>query len=128
MTVRQHGVLCFWKGVIMQRFLLDDDTYKELFVLTKSEYEAIDADYRSHASFDKSIRTAFLPGYGTTLFFENRHFLVIDEKEPVREYEVWRYQKIIGHCQITKRAADKANRASNCAFYLEPVKKRRRAE
>ena len=62
----------------MQRFLLDNDTYKELFVLTKSEYEAIDADYRSHASFDKNIRTAFLPDYGTTLFFEDLHFLVID--------------------------------------------------
>ena len=108
--------------------MLNDSTYKELFVLTKSEYEAIDADYRSHASFDKSIRTAFLPGYGTTLFFENEHFLVISEKEPVREYEIWRFQKIIGHCQITKRAADKANKSNYAQFYFKPVKNGRNAE
>lgn len=112
----------------MQKYLLDDDTYKELFVLTKSEYEAIGADYRSHASFDKSIRTAFLPGYGTILFYENQHFLVINEKEPVREYEIWRCLKVIGHCKITKRAADKANRANNAQFYFKAVQNRRRAE
>lgn len=97
---------------------LNDDIYKELHILTKSEYDQIDPDYRGRTKFDWNIKTAFLPGYGTTLFYENRHFIIINEKEPVRTYAIWRNRKVIGYCEITWKAAEKANRASNAEFYF----------
>lgn len=107
----------------MTTVLLDDGIYKELFILTKSEYDAIDEDYKAPSIFNRSVKTTFLPGHGTVLFFENRHFLIISEKEPVRKYAVWRNHKIIGYCDITRRAAEKANKANNAVFYFEPAAK-----
>lgn len=107
----------------MRTVTLNDDIYKELHILTKSEYDQINPDYRGRAKFDWNIKTAFLPGYGTKLFYENRHFLVINEKEPVRTYAIWRNRKVIGYCEITWKAAEKANGASNAEFYFsdDPV-------
>ena len=107
----------------MQKIILDNDAYQELFVLTETEYLSIPKDYRGFASFDKRIRVSFLPGFGTTLFYENKHFLVINENEPIKDYEIWRYRRIIGHCQIPARVANKANAASNAEFYFKLAKK-----
>lgn len=102
---------------------LEDDIFKKLHILKKSEYEKIGEDFKGTAIFDRSIKTAFLPGYGTTLFFENKHFIIINDREPVRKFAIWRNHKVIGYCEITKRAADKANGASNAEFYFgfDPV-------
>ena len=97
---------------------LNDETFKELHILKKSEYDAIRDDYKGPSVFDKSIRTAFLPGYGTTLFFENRHFIIINDREPVKKYAIWRNHKVIGYCEITKKARQKNNGASNAEFYI----------
>lgn len=35
--------------------------------------------YMSKSLHDPSIYCGFLPGYGTTLFFENKHFVVVDD-------------------------------------------------
>lgn len=95
---------------------LNDDTYTELHILKESEWNEL--MYKDVSIFDKSIKTAFLSGYGTTLFFENRHFIIINDKKPLKKYAIWRNHKVIGYCEITKEAADKANKATNAEFYF----------
>lgn len=102
----------------MKTIKLNDETYKELHILTKEEYNHIGKDYKGKSVYDASIKTAFLPGYGTTLFFENRHFIIINDKEPLKKYAIWRNHKVIGHCEITIKAAEKANKANNAEFYF----------
>ena len=92
----------------------------------KKEWEEIPNDYKTDyivdytkkEIIDKTIKSAFLPGYGTTLFFENRHFLIVDDKKPLKKYAIWRNHEVIGYCEIDKAAADKANKANNAYFYL----------
>ena len=109
----------------MTTIKLSDELYKELHILKKSEYDAIGDDYKGHSIFDKSIKTAFLPGYGTTLFFENRHFIIINDREPVKKFAIWRNHKVIGYCEITEKARQKNNGATNAEFYIgyDPVTK-----
>lgn len=102
----------------MTTIKLNDEIFKELHILKKSEYEAIGKDYRGTSISDKSIKTAFLPGYGTTLFFENKHFIIIDDKEPLERFAIWRNHKVIGYCEITESARQKNNGASNAEFYI----------
>ena len=91
----------------MTTIKLNDDIFKELHILKKSEYDKIGRDYKGTAIFDKNIKTAFLPGYGTTLFFENKHFLIINDWEPVKKFAIWRNHKVIGYCEITEKARQK---------------------
>ncbi len=100
----------------MITFNLNDEVYNELHIIKRSEWAK--NQYTGKASFDSSIKTAFLPGYGTTLFFENRHFLIVADNAPVKHYAIWRNHKIIGHCDITTAAAEKANKANNAEFYF----------
>ena len=95
---------------------LNDDTYTELHILKESEWNEL--MYKDVSIFDKSIKTAFLPGYGTTLFFENKHFIIIDDKKLLKKYAIWRNHKVIGYCEINKEAADKANKSTNAVFYF----------
>ena len=109
----------------MTTIKLNDEIFKELHILKKSEYDKIDNDYKGTSIFDKSIKIAFLPGYGTTLFFENKHFIIINDREPVKKFAIWRKHKVIGYCEITERARQKNNGATNAEFYIgyDPVTK-----
>lgn len=100
----------------MTTIKLNDKIYKELHIVKKSEWAK--KQYTGTDCFDKSIKTAFLPGYGTTLFFENRHFLIVSDNAPTRQYEIWRDHNVIGYCDITHDAAEKANKATNAEFYF----------
>lgn len=102
----------------MQKIKLNDEIYEDFYILTKSEYEAIGSDYRGQSIRDNSIKCAFLPGCGTVLYFENIHFLIIADREPVEKFAIWRNHKVIGYCEITKKAAEKANAANNAVFYF----------
>ena len=79
----------------MTTIKLNDEIFKELHILKKSEWDKIGNDYKGTSIFDKSIKTAFLPGYGTTLFFENKHFIIINDREPVKKFAIWRNHKVI---------------------------------
>ena len=109
----------------MRTIKLNDEIYKELHILKKSEWDKIGSDYKTTASFDKRIKAAFLPGYGTTLFFENKNFIIINDREPVKKFAIWRNHKVIGYCEITEKARQKNNGASNAEFYIgyDPVTK-----
>lgn len=109
----------------MTTIKLNDEIFKKLHILKKSEYEAIGNDYRGASISDKSIKTAFLPGYGTTLFFENKHFIIINDREPTQKFAICRNHKVIGYCEITEKARQKNNGASNAEFYIgfDPVTK-----
>ena len=100
----------------MQTIKLNDEIYKDFHILTESEYNAL--GYTGQSIRDKSIKCAFLPGCGTVLYFENIHFLIIPDREPVQKFAIWRNHKVIGYCEITKKAAEKANAANNAAFYF----------
>lgn len=102
----------------MTTIKLNDETFKELHIIKRSEWNKIDGDYKSTAIFDKRIRCAFLPGYGTTLFYENSHFIIISDLEPVKKFAIWRNHKVIGYCEITERARQRNNCASNAEFYI----------
>ena len=102
----------------MKKIQLSDESKSILHILTREEWAKIDSDYKSTAIYDKKIKCAFLPGYGTTLFFENRHFLIIDDKKPLKKYAIWRNHEVIGYCEINKATADKANKANNAYFYF----------
>lgn len=104
---------------------LNDEIFTELHILKKSEFDRIGSDYKGTAMFDRKIKTAFLPGYGTTLFFENKHFIIIGDREPVKKFAIWRNHKVIGYCEITEEARQKNNGASNAEFYIgyDPVTK-----
>lgn len=98
------------------------------YILDRSEYEAIPSDYKTDfivdykkpldQAIDYSIRSAFLPGLGAVLYVENRHFLVIDKKQPIKKFAIWRNHKVVGYCNITQEAADKANKANNAFYYF----------
>lgn len=98
------------------------------YILDRSEYEAIPSDYKTNyivdyskpldQVFDYSIKSAFLPGLGAVLYVENRHFLVIDKKQPIKKFAIWRNHKVVGYCNITQEAADKANKANNAFYYF----------
>ena len=109
----------------MTTIKLNDEIFKELHILKKSEWDKIGSDYKSTAIFDKRIKTAFLPGYGTTLFFENKHFIIINDREPVKKFAIWRNHKVIGYCEITEKARQRNNGANNAEFYIgyDPVTK-----
>lgn len=100
----------------MQTIKLNDEVYKEFHILKKSEWRS--GDYTGYSINDNTIKCGFLPGYGTTLFFENVHFLIIDDKKPAETFAIWRNHKVIGYCNITREAADKANGANNAVFYF----------
>ena len=102
----------------MTTIKLNDEIFDKLFILKKSEWDAIDDDYKSKSIYDESVKMAFLPGYGTTLFFENKHFLIIDDREPVEKFAIWRNHKVVGYCEITEKARQKNNGANNAIFYI----------
>lgn len=102
----------------MTTIKLNDEIYKELHILKKSEWDKIGSDYKTTALFDKHIKAAFLLGYGTTLFFENKHFIIINDNEETKKFAIWRNHKVIGYCEITEKARQKNNGASNAAFYI----------
>lgn len=95
---------------------LNDGIYKELHIFKKSDWAKM--GYTDVSINDKTIKTAFLPGYGTTLFFENMHFLIIPDNAATKTFAIWRNHKVIGYCDITKEVADKANKANNAIFYF----------
>lgn len=103
----------------MQVIKLNDEIYSDFFVLTESEYNAIGNDYKGRKLLDNSVRCAFLPGRGTILYFENIHFLIIEDHAPVRDFAIFRDHRVIGHCNITHKAADMANMANNAVFHFE---------
>ena len=102
----------------MEKIKLNNDKYKELCIVKKSEYDKIDNDYKGVALFDKSIKCAMLPCDGCVLSFENVHFIIINDNEPTKKFAIWRDHKVIGYCNITSKAAKKANCASNAEFYF----------
>lgn len=102
----------------METIKLNDDIYTEFHILKRSEWDAIGKDYKGNSIYDSSVKMAFLPGYGTTLFFENKHFLIIDDREPVEKFAIWRNHKVIGYCEITEKARQKNNGANNAVFYI----------
>ena len=102
----------------MTTIKLNDEIFTELHILKKSEWDAIEKDYKGTSIYDKSVKMAFLPGYGTTLFFENKHFIIINDQEPVEKFAIWRNHKVIGYCEITEKARQKNNGANNAEFYI----------
>lgn len=100
----------------MTTIQLNDEIYKELYIVKKSEWAK--NQYTNTAMFDRSIKTAFLPGHGTTLYFENRHFLIVADNAPTKRYAIWHNHKVIGYCDIPKEVAEKANGANNAEFYF----------
>lgn len=102
----------------MEEIKLSHEIYKSLYILTKEEFSKIGKDYKCKAVFDPKVNAAFLPGKGTILFYENKHFLIIDDKKPQKNYAIWNNHNIIGYCTLNKEAAEKANRASNAIFYF----------
>lgn len=108
----------------MTTIKLNDEIFKELHILKKSEWDIIDNDYKSTFD-DKHVRSAFLPGYGTTLFYEHKHFIIINDREPVKKFAIWRNHKVIGYCELTENARQKNNGASNAVFYIgfDPITK-----
>lgn len=102
---------------------LDDPVFKELKILKRSEFLAIPENYRGRALFDKKIQTAMLPGEGTTLSFENVHFIVVGDNQRLHKFEIWREHRLIGECELTDYAAKKANCASNAAFCFRRIGK-----
>ena len=110
----------------MKKIQLSDENKSILNILTKEEWEEIPNDYKTDyivdytkkEIIDKTIKSAFLPGYGTTLFFENRHFLIIDDKKPLKKYAIWRNHKVIGYCDLDEKTAKKANKANNSVFWF----------
>lgn len=102
----------------MQTIKLNDEIYKDFHILTESEYKAIDTDFKGYTLHNSSVKCAFLPGCGTVLYFENIHFLIISDREPVKKFTIWRNHKVVGYCNITKKAAEKANAASNAVFFF----------
>lgn len=96
---------------------LSDDVYKKLHIIKRSEWAK--NQYTGRSISDNSVRTAFLPGYGSTLFFENLHFLVVGDNVPTKRYAIWHGQKVIGHCEIPQSVADRANKAANAVFRFE---------
>lgn len=102
----------------MQTIKLNDEIYKDFHILTESEFDRIGSDFKGESLRDKGVKCAFLPGCGTVLHFENIHFLIISEREPVERFAIWRNHKVIGYCEITKKAANKANAAKNAVFYF----------
>ena len=110
----------------MKKIQLSDENKSILHILTKKEWEEIPNDYKTDYIVDytkkeitdKTIKSAFLPGYGTTLFFENRHFLIVDDKKPLKKYAIWRNHKVIGYCDLDEKTAQKANKANNSVFWF----------
>lgn len=100
----------------MVAVILDDPVYKTLFIIKKSEWEKL--QHVNLSSVNGIEKGVYLPGYGTTLFQENLHFLIIDDQEPVKTYAIWRNRKVIGYCDITENTADKANRSVHLAYYF----------
>ncbi len=100
----------------MQRIKLLDPVYKELFIFSESEFARL--QYTGTAMFNSKIRTAFLPGEGTRLCFENQHFLVLKDGQPTRKYKIWRNHNVVGECEITTEAAVRANKSDNAEFYF----------
>lgn len=95
---------------------LNDEIYKELHIIKKSEW--IKMGNKSKALNYKDVFCAFLPGYGTTLFFENKHFLIIPDNGAIKTFAIWRNAKVVGYCDITQETADRANKAENATFYF----------
>lgn len=95
---------------------LDDEVYKTLFIIKKSEWEKL--QHISLPSVNGVEKGVYLPGYGTTLFRENLQFVIINDQEPVKTYAIWRNRKVIGHCDITEKAAAKANCSVYAAYYF----------
>lgn len=102
---------------------LDDPVFKELKILKRSEFLEIPENYRGPALFNKKIMTAMLPGEGTTLSFENVHFIVVGDKQRLHKFEIWREHRLIGECELTDYAAKKSNCASNAAFCFRRIGK-----
>lgn len=110
----------------MKKIQLSDENKSILHILTKKEWEEIPNDYKTNyivdytkkEIIDKTIKSAFLPGYGTTLFFENRHFLIIDDNKPLKKYAIWRNHEVIGYCDLDEKTAQKANKANNSVFWF----------
>ena len=110
----------------MEKIQLSDENKSILHILTKKEWEEIPNDYKTDyivdytkkEIIDKTIKSAFLPGYGTTLFFENRHFLIVDDKKPLKKYAIWRNHEVIGYCDLDEKTAQKANKANNSVFWF----------
>ena len=110
----------------MEKIQLNNDAKSILHILTKKEWEEIPneyktdfvIDYTKSEIIDKTIKSTFLPGYGTTLFLENRHFLIIDDKKPMKKYAIWQNHAVVGYCELDEKTARKANVASNAYFYF----------
>lgn len=109
----------------MTTIKLNDEIFNELHIIKKSEWDRIGDDYKCKALFDNRVNAAFLPGHGTTLFFENKNFTIINDREPVKKFAIWRDHKVIGYCEITEKARQKNNGASNAEFYIgfDPITK-----
>lgn len=93
---------------------LNDEIHKEIYILTKIEYSKL--MYREISATGRKM--AFLPGKGTTLFFENKHYFIIDDKKPLKAFAIWRNHKVIGYCYLTEETAERANADKEAFFYF----------
>lgn len=100
----------------MKTILLNDEIYKELHIIKKSEWAKMGNKHKSLSHND--VYCAFLPGYGTTLFFENKHFLIVPDNANIKTFAIWRNGSVIGYCDISQEVADRANNAENATFYF----------
>lgn len=95
----------------MQKIKLNDDIYSTFIIYTASEWKK--EVYKSHDIYDKTIRVNLITGKrGTTLIFENKHFLVVSDNA------IWRNYKVIGYCELDEKTAQKANKANNSVFWF----------
>lgn len=99
----------------MQTIKLNDEIYNELHILTKAEYSK--NQYRG-VNASTGERFAFLSGYGTILFFEYKHYLVIDNKKPLKAFAIFRNHNTIGYCYLPEETAKDANKHKNAIFYF----------
>lgn len=101
----------------MQKIKLNDDIYSDFIIYTASEWKK--EVYKGRDIFDKTIRVNLIAGErGTTLIFENKHFLIVSDNAILKKYAIWRNHKVIGYCDLDEKTARKANKANNFTFYF----------
>nr|DAS60346.1 MAG TPA: hypothetical protein [Caudoviricetes sp.] len=101
----------------MQVIKLNDDIYSDFIIYTASEWKK--EVYKDRDIFDKTIRVNLIASErGTTLIFENKHFLVVPDNAILKKYAIWRNHKVIGYCELDEKTAQKANKANNSVFWF----------
>lgn len=109
----------------MQVIKLNDDIYSTFIIYTASEWKK--EVYKSHDIYDKTIRVNLITGKrGTTLIFENKHFLVVSDNAILKKMQFGAIIKLLDIVSWTKRPPKKLTRQIILFFGLDSTKQRTR--